>query len=50
VLGGSESIRDYIAFPNNNSGRDVMLDSPSEISKEQLKELAINLTHKKGAN
>jgi aspartyl-tRNA synthetase len=43
VLGGSESIRDYIAFPKNNSGRDVMADSPSTISKEQLKELNIKL-------
>jgi len=41
LFGGSDSIRDYIAFPKNNSGRDVMIDSPSKISKEQLKELAI---------
>ncbi len=43
VLGDSESIRDYIAFPKNNSGRDVMLDSPSAISPEQLKELSIDV-------
>lgn len=43
LLGGSESIRDYIAFPKNNSGRDVMLNSPSGISKEQLKELGVKL-------
>ncbi|MFM7768512.1 MAG: amino acid--tRNA ligase-related protein, partial [Bacteroidota bacterium] len=41
LFGGSESIRDYIAFPKNNAGRDVMIDSPSSISDEQLKELAI---------
>jgi len=35
ILGGSETIRDFIAFPKNNSGRDVMIDSPSKISKEQ---------------
>jgi len=41
ILGGSETIRDFIAFPKNNSGRDVMIDSPSKISKEQLKELRL---------
>ena len=41
MFGGSESIRDYIAFPKNNSGRDVMIDSPSPISEEQLDELNI---------
>jgi aspartyl-tRNA synthetase len=41
VFGGSDSIRDYIAFPKNNSGRDVMIDSPATISDEQLKELGI---------
>ena len=43
ILGGSESIRDFIAFPKNNSGRDVMLDAPSSIDDKQLVELAINL-------
>lgn len=43
LFGGSDSIRDYIAFPKNNSGRDVMIDSPSKISTDQLKELAIKL-------
>jgi aspartyl-tRNA synthetase len=43
ILGGSESIRDFIAFPKNNSGRDVMLDAPSTIDEKQLQELAINL-------
>ncbi|HNW90743.1 MAG TPA: aspartate--tRNA ligase [Bacteroidales bacterium] len=43
VFGGSDSIRDYIAFPKNNSGRDVMIDSPAAISPEQLKELNIKL-------
>jgi len=42
ILGGSESIRDFIAFPKNNSGRDVMLDAPSTIDDAQLKELGIN--------
>lgn len=41
LFGGSDSIRDFIAFPKNNSGRDMMIDSPSEISDEQLKELSI---------
>lgn len=43
ILGGSESIRDFIAFPKNNSGRDVMLDAPSSIDQKQLDELAIAL-------
>ncbi|MFN2457514.1 MAG: aspartate--tRNA ligase [Chitinophagaceae bacterium] len=43
LLGGSESIRDFIAFPKNNSGRDVMLDAPSEIDEKQLNELGIKL-------
>jgi aspartyl-tRNA synthetase len=43
ILGGSESIRDFIAFPKNNSGRDVMLDAPSTIDHKQLQELSIQL-------
>ncbi|RAI83914.1 aspartate--tRNA ligase [Algoriphagus yeomjeoni] len=46
IFGGSDSIRDYIAFPKNNSGRDVMIDSPSSIADEQLKELSIQLAVK----
>ncbi len=46
TMGGSESIRDYIAFPKNNSGRDVMIDAPSPLDKEQLNELGINLQPK----
>ncbi|MEO8583614.1 MAG: aspartate--tRNA ligase [Flavitalea sp.] len=45
ILGGSESIRDFIAFPKNNSGRDVMLDAPSTIDNLQLKELSINIVN-----
>ena len=41
LFGGSDSIRDYIAFPKNNQGRDVMIDSPSEIDQIQLDELQI---------
>ncbi|HVY74007.1 MAG TPA: aspartate--tRNA ligase [Puia sp.] len=41
ILGGSESIRDFIAFPKNNSGRDVMLDAPATIDQKQLDELSI---------
>jgi aspartyl-tRNA synthetase len=44
ILGGSESIRDFIAFPKNNSGRDVMLDAPASIDDKQLTELNISLT------
>ena len=43
MLGGQDSIRDFIAFPKNNSGRDVMINSPSEINTEQLNELNISL-------
>lgn len=43
IFGGADSIRDFIAFPKNNSGRDVMIDSPSTISDGQLKELAIRV-------
>ncbi len=43
ILGGSESIRDFIAFPKNNAGRDVMLDAPGTIDAKQLKELQIKL-------
>jgi aspartyl-tRNA synthetase len=43
ILGGSESIRDFIAFPKNNSGRDVMLDAPATIDAKQLDELNIKL-------
>jgi aspartyl-tRNA synthetase len=46
ILGGSESIRDFIAFPKNNSGRDVMLDAPSSIDDKQLDELNIQLNVK----
>lgn len=47
LFGGADSIRDFIAFPKNNSGRDVMIDAPSMISDEQLKELAISSTAEK---
>ena len=46
VMNGQDSIRDFIAFPKNNSGRDMMIDAPSLIDKEQLKELNIDLTVK----
>jgi aspartyl-tRNA synthetase len=44
LFGGSDSIRDYIAFPKNNSGRDLMIDSPSRIAQEQLDELKLKTT------
>ncbi len=43
LLGGQETIRDFIAFPKNNSGRDVMIDAPSPIDEVQLKELHIEV-------
>ncbi|PCH73294.1 MAG: aspartate--tRNA ligase [Flavobacteriaceae bacterium] len=46
ILGGQETIRDFIAFPKNNSGRDVMIDAPSAIAGDQLDELALKLNLK----
>jgi len=43
LFGGSDSIRDFIAFPKNNAGRDMMIDSPSTISQEQLDELGLRI-------
>ncbi|MGB5370785.1 MAG: aspartate--tRNA ligase, partial [Flavobacteriaceae bacterium] len=43
ILGGQETIRDFIAFPKNNSGRDVMIDAPAPIDEDQLKELSLRL-------
>ena len=43
ILDGNESIKDYIAFPKNNSGKDIMIDAPSALSKEQLIELSLKL-------
>ncbi len=42
LMGGSDSIRDFIAFPKNNSGRDVMIDAPAPLTKEQLEDLELN--------
>jgi aspartyl-tRNA synthetase len=49
IFGGADSIRDFIAFPKNNSGRDVMIDSPSVIEDKQLKELNIQVALQKAA-
>ena len=46
ILAGTDSIRDVIAFPKNNSGRDVMIDAPAPIDDEQLKELSLKLNLK----
>lgn len=46
ILGGQETIRDFIAFPKNNSGRDVMIDAPAPIDQAQLEELALSLAVK----
>lgn len=43
TMGGSDSIRDYIAFPKNNAGRDVMIDAPATIDQDQLTELGLDL-------
>ncbi|MBT8186120.1 MAG: aspartate--tRNA ligase [Croceitalea sp.] len=43
ILGGQETIRDFIAFPKNNSGRDIMIDAPASIDEDQLKELNLKL-------
>lgn len=46
IFGGTDSIRDYIAFPKNNAGRDLMIDAPATISEEQLDELSLKTTAK----
>lgn len=46
TMGGSQSIRDYIAFPKNNQGRDIMIDAPAELDNEQLTELSLKLNLK----
>ena len=43
LFGGQDSIRDFIAFPKNNSGRDIMIDTPSVIAEEQLDELGLKV-------
>lgn len=50
LFDGADSIRDYIAFPKNNAGKDVMIDTPSTISEEQLDELHIHIQIKQDAN
>lgn len=47
IFGGADSIRDFIAFPKNNAGKDVMIDSPSPIAQEQLDELALAIQQAK---
>ena len=46
ILGGQETIRDFIAFPKNNAGRDVMIDAPAQIDNKQLEELSLKLNLK----
>ena len=48
MMGGSDSIRDYIAFPKNNSARDVMIDSPSPVAETQLRELSLMVRKEPG--
>ena len=45
ILGGQESIRDFIAFPKNNAGRDVMIDAPAAVDTAQLEELGLSITN-----
>jgi aspartyl-tRNA synthetase len=47
ILGGQESIRDFIAFPKNNMGRDIMIDAPATVDQTQLEELGLTLSLKK---
>jgi aspartyl-tRNA synthetase len=47
LFGGQDSIRDFIAFPKNNAGRDMMIDSPSRIALDQLEELSLEVKVKK---
>ena len=47
ILGGQETIRDFIAFPKNNAGRDIMIDAPAAIDNKQLEELHLKVEIKK---
>lgn len=47
IIGGKENIRDFIAFPKNNTGRDIMINSPSKIDKDQLNELKLKINYDK---
>ena len=47
LMGGEEVIRDFIAFPKNNAGRDVMLQAPAALDQSQLQELSLNVVKKK---
>jgi aspartyl-tRNA synthetase len=46
LFGGADSIRDFIAFPKNNSGRDTMIDAPGTIDEKQLQELGLEFKTK----